>query len=157
GIDLRRYSHAGVRKGPPVGGRQFTPSSDVLPHARKPRTQYRRLELVQPAVHAKQLMMIAIGLSTVSKLPDAFGQGRLVGHDCAAVAKRAEIFRRIETEGAGFAERAYGFSVAACEVGLAAVFDEGKPVSCSHRGERIHVGRLSIEVYRQQRSGARGD
>ena len=87
----------------------------------------------------------------------ALGERGVVGDDRAAVAERAEVLRRVEAERAGDADRADRPAVGRGEVRLAAVFDEREAVPRGDALERRHVGRLAVEVHRQDRARARRD
>ena len=73
---------------------------------RQPRAEDRRLDFVEPRVDARLLMMIAIRLAAVAQTLDSSRERAIASHDRAAVAERAEVLRRIETERARDADRA---------------------------------------------------
>jgi len=80
-----------------------------------------------------------------------------VGYRRAAVAERAEVLRGIEAERAADAECADGRATARSEMRLAAVFDDRQFVARGQRGERRHVRRLAVQVYRHERPRPRRD
>src|SRR6187399_2244545 len=57
-----------------------------------------RLHLVQPAVHPAILMAVFRRLAVVPQASNSFGKQRIFGEHGAAVAKGAEVLRRIEAE-----------------------------------------------------------
>ena len=98
-------------------------------------------------------MVIPVGLTAVSRTSDAFGERTVVGDDGAAVAERAEIFCRIETECACSADRADWASVRHRHVGLAAVLDHREVMPRRNPFDRSHVGGLAVEMNRHDRAG----
>ena len=59
-----------------------------------------RLQLIQAAVDPSQLAHVtSFTPSVLAQRPDLIGQSRAARDDCAAIAKRAEIFRGIKAEG----------------------------------------------------------
>src|SRR5438105_7790691 len=101
--------------------------------------------------------MVTIGLTAVADAPHAIGELRVAGDDGAAVSERAQIFRRVEAEGAGYAERADWLSRAGGEMRLAAVFDERQAAAGRQGRECRHVGGLPIEMHRHQGFRPRSD
>ena len=88
-------------------------------------------------------------------------QIRVVGGNCSSLAASTQVLARIETEGRCLPHRSGLFPafVFAREIlgamGLARVFHDYEIVSVGQLQNRIHVGRLSVEMdrhYRRNRS-----
>src|SRR2546430_1336082 len=62
-------------------------------------TKSRRLPAMGAGVPAESRWVWAVGLPAVAQPRDPFGERAIVGDDGAAVAERAEVLRRIKTEG----------------------------------------------------------
>ena len=89
----------------------------------------RRLDLVEPAVHARLEVLVARDLPTVAQPPDPGVERRVVGDDGAPVTQRAEILRGIEAEGAtktGGADRSARCRGQMC---LAAILHKGQAMT----------------------------
>src|SRR5207244_327262 len=100
--------------------------SRPLSEAWKPGAQDRRLNFVEPRIHARAFMMIAIGLTAVSQPLDAVGQRAIAGHHCAAISEGTQIFRRIKAERSSDANRADGTPCGRRAVRLTTVLDDGQ-------------------------------
>ena len=100
-------------------------------------------------------MMIPVGLAAVSQPPEPVGQRAIVRDNGSAVAQRAEILGRVEAERSSDADGADRPSARGCEVRLAAVLDDRQVVPCGDALDRRHVGRLPVQVNRQQCPRAR--
>src|ERR1700682_758401 len=61
-------------------------------------SQYSRLQSVQTAVNALDLVRILLSATVVSQHSDSANQVLIVTYCCAAIAVRAQILSRIETE-----------------------------------------------------------
>ena len=133
GIGCRDGAAAGVL---PVEVRQLGP-------------QDCRLNLVQAAVHADLVADVVLLPAVLAQRGDADGERRVGNGDGPAIAKRAEVFGRIEAEGGGVAERADALPVQSGAVGLGAILDQGDAMFAAKRDDAIQVGRLA-------RRGARG-
>src|SRR3954462_4974810 len=121
---------------------------------RQPRPKDRGLYLVEPRVDSRLRVMITAGLAAVPQSPDARRQRVVIRHHRAAVAKRAKILGRIETEGAGDADGADRAPATGGEMCLTAVFDKRQSVSRGNPRQRRGVGRLSVQMHWQDRPGA---
>ena len=91
---------------------------------RKPGGQNRRLQLIETAVQTEIRMMIAVALSVIAQAFRLFGNLFRVGDERAAIAERAQILRRIKTEGAPGAESSRTFPAIGREMSLGAIFQE---------------------------------
>ena len=74
-------------------------------------------------------MTIAVRLAAVSETLDPVREGVVVRDDGAPVAKRAEIFRRVEAERAGDSYGPDRTAAGGGEVRLTAVFDDRKAMA----------------------------
>ena len=99
-------------------------------------------------------MVVPGGLPPVAQPPDSSGEFGIAGAHGTAVAKRPEVLGGVEAVGGGHTGRAHGDTIARCQVGLTAVFDERQSVSLGQRGERSQVRRLAIQMDRQHGGGA---
>ncbi len=157
GVAFRRRVDRAARE--PLRGTAPPAPAAVGPaaKARQPRAENRRLQIVEPRVDARLDVMIAVGLAAVAQPLDRVGERAIAGDDGAAVAERAEVLGRVEAERAGDADRADRPSAARREMRLAAVLDDREVVSRGDRFDRGHVGRLAVEVHRQDRARLRTD
>jgi hypothetical protein len=87
----------------------------------------------------------------------AFVESRVVRHQRAAFAARAEVFARIKTEAGNFAERADGFALVFRAVRLGGVLDQRQFVFAANRQDRIEVERMAVKMHRHDGLGARRD
>jgi len=75
----------------------------------------------------------------------------------SAIAQCAEVLARVEAEAAAEPQRARVALAVAGAVGLGRVLDHRDTVPPADLKERLQVGRLPVEVDRQDRPGAGGD
>src|SRR5207248_6693180 len=73
--------------------------------------------------------------------------------DRAGVAVRAQVLTGIETEGRGCAECTHPPSVPGCVVSLRAILDNEQLMLRSDRRDACHIGRLPVEVHRNDGTG----
>src|SRR5207244_12827325 len=105
----------------------------------KPGARDCRLSLVEPRVHAVLRMPVLVGLAAVAEPPQTRRDLRIARRDGAAVAERAEVFRRIEAVGGGGAERSDRTSAARRAVRLAAVLDHEESMAVRDLRDGAHV------------------
>ncbi len=82
---------------------------------------------------------------------------RVAGGHHAALAARAEVLARIEAEAAEVAEAAAAAALVLGAVGLRGVLDDDQAALPRDGEDRVHVGRLAVEVHRDDRLRARRD
>ena len=119
--------------------------------------QEARLQIVQPVAVADCLVHRLGLLPVVAQQPHRAVGGGVARDHGAAVAQGAEVLARVEAEGGRDAERAAGPPLVQRAVRLAGVFDDGQAAARGELEDRIHVGRLAVEMHRHDRPGARGD
>src|SRR5262245_13129508 len=100
---------------------QFAATLGPGAEIRQTGAENRGLHLVEPAVHARLRMDVAIGLASIAKPLEALGNSPVVCDRRAAVPQRAEILRRVEAERAADAEGPDGRTAPGGEMRLAAV------------------------------------
>ncbi len=84
--------------------------------------------------------------------PHAFGQLRIVGGAQACVAERAQILARKERKAANVADRADPCAVIVGRAdGLGGILDHLQSVPARDRHQRIHIGRLAVQMHGHQR------
>src|SRR5438067_6483554 len=123
----------------------------------KLRSEERRLEAVEPLVPARELVL------ALSRLPDVaegtgLGGDRFVrGAYGPSIAQGSEVLARIEAECRGRPEGP-GAAAAPCRpVGLRGILEHREAVAGGEGIDRVHVGRLAVEVDRQHGARALGD
>ncbi len=114
------------------------------------------LHLVQARVHAELRVVVSRCLSAVPQALCACKELWIAGRESAAIPQGAKVLGGIEAVRRGGAEAADRPPPAGGQVRLAAVFDNRQVVTLRHCHDGGHVSRLSVEVHRQDRGGARG-
>ena len=114
-----------------------------------------RLHLVQAGVHAPDFADVpSTWLPTiVPQHRNLVRQGIIVGRDCAAVAIGAQVLGGVKGEGRGISERPDHLSLPTRAVGLSAVLDHFEVVGSREFHDRPHIGRLAIQVNRDNCTG----
>src|SRR5262245_36320563 len=107
-VQFHRYMHVCAGKGAAIFCRQRASLRRAIAKQRQTRSENSCLQLVETAVDAGVDVVVSVSLSAVSETGNAIGQRSVIRNDSAAIAERAEIFRRIETERAGRAKRPNG-------------------------------------------------
>src|SRR5208282_1515700 len=103
---------------------------------------------------AEFVMVVAPGTAMVAELPHVLGHLRTVSGDDARVSVSAEVFRGIETEGGGYAERARTASAPLGANRLGGVLDDCNlellgifmNIFMNYAVECVHVGALAVEM-----------
>ncbi len=85
----------------------------------------------------------------------AYAGSAVVDH--AALAVGTEVLAGIEAEAAHVAEAADATALVLGAVRLAGILDHDQAVAARDLEDRIHVGRLAVQVHRDDGLGARGD
>src|SRR6186997_1992382 len=96
--------------------------------------------------------MISGLLATVSKARHSLCYPRVIGHQSTAVAIGAQILGRIETEAADISQRAGAFAFVTGPMRLAGVFDHKQLMAVRDVHNRLHIGRLSVQMHRNNRA-----
>ncbi len=117
------------------------------------RAQESRLQGIEPRVETLHLVHVAFARAVVAQRPDLPGEPVVVGRHRARVAEGAEVLRGIEAERRGIAQRAHALASIPRAMGLRRVLEHRDAAALADLANRSHVGRLAIEVHRQD--GAR--
>ena len=86
--------------------------------------------------------------------PHPRGQGRIPGHDRAAVARATEVLRRIERESSEVSPAPDHAPVDAGAMRLRAIFHDCKPMAFGKRHEARHVHGIAMQMNREDRHGS---
>src|SRR5689334_10121574 len=97
-------------------------------------------------------MLVFLDPTVISEFPNSLGNCRVIRDDGAAIAASSEIFYRIKTEAGGIAHRSSAAALVTSAVGLGGIFDNAKIVAPGDFKDRIHVCRLSVQMYRDDGS-----
>ena len=114
--------------------------------------QDRSLELVQPAVEAGDVTDVALPPAVFPQQPHAFRQPGVTRDHRAPVPERPQILGRIKAERSDVADGAGHVAVVGRAVRLRAVFDHRQVVAARDRQDRSGVGRLTVEMHRDDRA-----
>ena len=87
------------------------------------RRQDRRLQAVEPAVDALDVVLMLYQSAVARQHGHVLGERRVIGDDGAGIAHRAEILAGIERIGRGYAEGADLLALVARQMRLRAVLD----------------------------------
>lgn len=113
--------------------------------------QERRRKLVDPRVDAKTLMLIFHRSPIIPERSHFFSNIRLVSDHGPCIGKGSEIFARIETESGGISKTTALDSPINRAMGLSGIFNHFELVFFRNRSNRIHVGRVPIQMNRHNR------
>jgi len=80
-----------------------------------------RLQLIQPAIESKPIMLVFGGLTVIAKDFDSIVPGSIIGEDCAAISHGSEVLCRIKASSRHLASRAGPFSIEGRQDGLGAI------------------------------------
>src|SRR5207247_3530694 len=105
-------------RGPPAVAHVEVPELDP---------QHRRLQLVETAVGAVEVVLVLAYLTVPAEEPDALGDPGVVGADQARVAVGGEVLHHAQAEGAREAEGTDAAPVERGAVGVRAVLDHDEP------------------------------
>src|SRR5262245_22804533 len=97
-----------------------------------------RLELVEAGIPSTRGgRPVFFRPAILPEIPDFGGECFVRGDDCAAVAARAEVLRRVEAEAAESAEAARASTAPGCAVRLSAIFHDGNAAPARHVEDRL--------------------
>ena len=111
--------------------------------------QQGRLQLVEAAVDARDLVPVAVALPAVSELAQPGREVRVVHQDRPAVAEAAQVLGGVEgerPEAALAGERPDGTALVESPVRLAGVLEHGDSPLAREREDRGHVRGVAVEV-----------
>ena len=84
------------------------------------------------------------------------GERGISGRGHPGVAERGQVLGRIKAEAGDVAKAAGGAAAIGRAVALRAILDEAQPVPAGEILERRQIGRLAIEMHREDRGGPAG-
>ena len=116
--------------------------------------QHRRLQSVETAVATLFDVLVFDPLSVVAQQHDPIRKVGAAGRHRSTVAIRPEVFAGIKTERGDVADRTTAQAFVERAVRLARILDDHQIVGARDGENRIHVGRLTVQVYGQDRLGA---
>ncbi len=126
----------------------------------EPYPQEGGLQLVEAAVHARDLVPVPVALPAVAQLPQPGREAGVVHEDRPAVAEGAEVLGRVEGKRADAAlagERPHRPALVARAVRLARVLEDGEAPLAGEGQDRAHVRGVAVEVDGDDGLRARGD
>ena len=126
----------------------------------EPHPQEGRLQLVEAAVDARDLVPVAVALAAVAELAQPGREARVVHEDRPAVAEAAQVLGRVEGEGPDAAlagERPHRPALVEGAVRLAGVLEHGEAPLAGEGEDRVHVRGVAVEVDGQDGLRARGE
>ena len=106
--------------------------------------QDRRLDRVEPAVDADQLVVVPRLHAVDAEQLERFGDVVAGRRQEAAVADPAEVLGGIEAEATQVAETSRGPPLVGSADGLGGILNHNEPARACHRHNRLHVGHLEI-------------
>src|SRR5580658_4167059 len=109
--------------------------------------QDRPLKTLHAVVESAQHVMILSVLSPVAQHANRPRIVSIVGGDRAPLAIGSEILAGIKTEARHIADAADSAALIFRAVRLGGVFDHDQSVAARDLHDRVHVGRLSVEMY----------
>jgi len=109
------------------------------------------LDRVEARIHALHLVHVFHPAAIVAQHADAVGQIGAVRGDRTAIAQGAQVLAGIEAPAHHIAMRADAAPLVARAMGLGGILDHRKAVLTRQRKDRVKVGRLAVEVNRQDR------
>jgi len=113
-----------------------------------------RLHAVQPAVVAGHGVVVLDGRAVVSGGLEPRGQVFVIGDDGSAVAHRSQVLAGVEAEAAGSSHAAGSAAFVTGSMCLGGVLNDQQAVLVGDGLNHLHLGRLAVQVYRQDRLGS---
>src|SRR6266852_3712861 len=149
--------HAAIREQGAIARRVRSPRLGPPFEVAQLDAQDRALDTLHPVVVARQRVMVLAVLAPVPQHADGARLLLVARYHHPALAVRAKVLARVVAEAGEVAEAADGPAIVLRAVCLSGVLNDEQFVSLRHREQRVHVGRLAVEVDRKDRFGARGD
>src|SRR5499426_4841855 len=112
------------------------------------------LQFVEPRIEPRLIAHVSLAPSILAQQSNSLSDFRVVRHDRAAIAHRAEILRRIEAKGGGIPEDSdlkTSHPVNRRAVSLRAILYDFQIVSARDVAYRPHVGGAPVKMNRQDR------
>ena len=120
-------------------------------------TEDRRLQAVQSAVDSLEFMVVLSYPSMIREHSGRTGPFRVVGDQCTCITIRAEVLSWVEAVAGDVCERRNRKALVLRAMGLRRIPDDLEPVLPCDRQDRIHIGRLAVQVHRDYRLRSRRD
>ena len=143
----REPRHVARRQRAPVIVHGVQPPEQDAPHG--------GLDVVEAQVEADLRVDVLVEPAVVADPPAPRRHVVVVGDEEATVAHDREVLRGVEGEGAGAAEAADLASLPGRSVGLGAVLHEPEAALGAESLDGGEIGRMAVEVYRDEAHGAR--
>ena len=143
--------HYGAAKQPAVERRVTAPALGPLLKVLELDAQNRSLNSIQTAVESLEHVMVLRLLAPITQHSNFRGKFGIACYHCPAFSVCAEIFAWVETKAPKIAETPRAAPFIFRSMRLASIFDHGQAVAASRLHDRIHVGRLAIQMHRQDR------
>src|SRR3984893_2026130 len=121
--------------------------------------EYGGLDRVETRIYAGAGADITLAPAVLPNFPQRCRERGIVRNDHAAVAKCSEVFCRIKAEASNITERSHRSAAIECAMALGAIFYEPQAMYPGDLGEGRQLGRLALNVRRQNRlrtAGQRG-
>jgi peptidoglycan/xylan/chitin deacetylase (PgdA/CDA1 family) len=151
---LDGHDHSRVRERGPVALRQLPAPRVPIIQAPELHFQGSRLQRIEAAGDSVAVdRLAALGFTVLAELASAAGERPIIRHDHAAVPESAEVLRRVEAERRGVRQGSRPSTVVFRAVRLARVLDHRELMGTRELDDRIHVGALAVEMYRNDRLG----
>src|SRR6266508_1646405 len=112
------------------------------------------LQFVESRIEPGDVAHVSLAPAVLAQQSNSLSDFRVVRHDRAAIAQRAEILRRIEAEGGGVPEDSdlkTSHPMDRRAVSLRAILDDFQIVTARGVAYRPHVGRAPVKVNSQDR------
>src|SRR5437870_11055433 len=116
-----------------------------------------RLKLIQTAVVANHFRVVFRPPAVSAQHSNDFGHGGIIRYNHTAVPICAQILTRKEAQAPSIAQRSRLASPVARPHGLRIVLDDSQAMSLREPQNRLHIGRMAVEVDRDDRLGPKGD
>src|SRR5436190_6255326 len=113
--------------------------------------EHSSLDSIHAAVPANHAVVILLRLAVIPKDPNLFIDPRVVCYDRASLTESSEVLARVETEATGVAKSTSFSTFVFRAVGLGSVLDHEQTPSAGELENRIHVGRLTKQMDRNDR------
>ena len=117
----------------------------------------RALKSFHPVVISAQHMVILAILSPIAQRADGLSILNIVSSHSAAFAICTQIFGRIKTKTRNVSDAAGGAALVFRTMRLCCIFDHDQSMTPRDFHDRIHVGRLTVKMYRKNGFGAGRD
>ena len=115
------------------------------------------LQLIQPAVVANDIVMIAFTAAVIAQHAQLIGALFAIGCDQSAITKTAQVLAGEKAEGTEVTEAAGLFVIDVCAERLCAVFNNFQTFIITQSLQSIHIDRLAEQMHGNDRPGFAGN